>query len=216
MNSVPVRDTSHCLLLRLKYVFLAVLCSICLDVFPAHANQVSVTLSNIMFTGLNACSGICKETFNASFIWDTASGTVVPGTMITNTTGPLGPFNQFSTANSSFPGIPDLIWKGSLPSTIHWIPLDNPPGWPSPGTYAPTNVSLHCQLGSEVDPCADLFGFVTSIPATTGSISVSAVPEPSTAILMALGILGFVLLLLRQQEGNSARRRICQALSRLD
>ena len=181
---------------------MAVLCSICLDTFPAHANQVSVTLSNIIFTGLNVCSGICKETFNASFIWDATFGTVVPGTMTTSTTGPHEPFNQFSTANSSFPGIPDLIWKGSLPSAIHWIPLDNPPGWPSPGTYAPTNVSLHCQLGSEVDPCADLFGFVVGIPATTGSISItpsSTVPEPPTAILMAFGILGFVLLWFRQQ-----------------
>jgi hypothetical protein len=116
---------------------------------------------------------------------------VVSGTMSSSTTGPLGPFNQFSTANSSFPGIPDLIWMESLPSTIHWIPLDNPPGWPSPGTYAPTNVSLHCQLGSEVDPCADLFGFVASIPATTGSISVtpaSAVPEPSTWLLFGSGL----------------------------
>lgn len=208
MNSVPWRNRwtavsfSHCQLLRLKYFSLAVFCSICLDAFPAHANQVSVTLSNIIFTGLNACSGICKETFSASFIWDATFGTVVPATMTTSTTGPLEPFNQFSTANSSFPGIPDLIWKGSLPSTIHWIPLDNPPGWPSQGTYAPTNVSLHCQLGSEVDPCADLFGFVTSIPATTGNVTVTAVPEPSAAISMAFGILGFILLLLRQRRNH--------------
>ena len=155
-----------------------------------QADQLSVSLSNITFLGVNACSGICKEIFNSTFVWDTGFGGVVPGSISTSSTGPLGPFNTFSVTSSPLPGIPKFTWSESLPSTIQWIPSDNPPGWPHPGTYSASNVSLHCQLGSEVDPCADLFGFVSSIPASSGNITVtSAVPEPSTMILTASGIL---------------------------
>ena len=168
-----------------------ILVLLCLVKTPVYADQLSVSLSNITFIGLNACSGTCQEIFSASFLWETTTAGIVPGSMSTSSTGPLGPFNAFSVTSSAFPGIPNIIWREPpLPSTIQWIPSDNPPGWPHPGSYSASNVSLHCQLGSEVDPCADLFGFVSSLPASSGRITVtSTVPEPSTAMLLATGIL---------------------------
>jgi hypothetical protein len=161
----------------LPLLVLVCLCSAC----PLFADTLQVTFSAGDFDTLG-------ETISGSFLWDTQTN-VVSNVAITSS----GPFAFLSTIQ--FDGFAplgnpynypagSLIFMGSLDvtNTVSWqmnyadhVFLD-PPIVPAPGVYS----GVPFDLGGA--------GVGRNVPGT-GEVTVTAVPEPGTALLFGLGVL---------------------------
>ena len=174
----------------------------------ARADQIDlVTVSNLTFqaaAGNFSCPGVpgmlvpCTETFNASFEWDNTTETLVPGTDNVSATGALsaadvaGPWTITKADYSVIPLVqgpyiaeypgPDYI---AISDTDWETPM-------TPGVYPYTNASMACyEAPSQCDSLFDFYptpGTVVSPTAISGTITIAAVPEPSTVLLLAAGL----------------------------
>jgi hypothetical protein len=156
------------------------------------------TVSNLTFVGDNACavsgSGTgtspCIETFNISFEVDQADFTfnVVPGTESFKSSGPISGLGCCTDLLAEA-GFAEISGGGAEfdfgPVMLLQTPLQI-------GTYAINGVIFKCPAGT----CAD--DFFSGIPVTennlnppfgSGTLTISAMPEPPMLAMMFLGIL---------------------------
>lgn len=180
--------------------FVAAVCLLFLSVLPAHADSLvgpayNVT-GSVVFTGTNACGGVCTETVDFSFTFQWV-----------NTTGLFGPGNY----GSYIPGSFSATQFGSLGSAPITMSNDGHIFCCGPGTYIPMNafngeLDLDVSLfGASPDPglptvgdaflfscnaeCFQAFG--GRVGAGEGyavTYTVTATPEPATLGLLAGGL----------------------------
>lgn len=82
---------------------------------------VSLTLSNVTFTGSSVCGPVCTETFSGSFLWDNTTGALVLGSGQVSSAGALlGPPFAFAGAGlaKDFLGLPFLEALWTSPDEI--------------------------------------------------------------------------------------------------
>jgi hypothetical protein len=158
--------------------------------------------------GNAACGATpCAETFNATFQWDNATESLVPGTEAVSASGALspsdtaGPWTIFD--NISYPGPHLGFGIVEYPGPDYIFISDT--NWETPvipGVYSYTNANLSCdEAPTQCDTLFDFTpgsGLVTGPTAVAGTIAISqaSAPEPSSLILI-----GSVLLIV------GARRR---------
>jgi hypothetical protein len=150
---------------------------------PCLADSIdSIDMANITFTGNNSCTpSPCKDIFNATWLWDATTDSVVPNSMSVSNSGVLGNFSLYDVTTYSFQfnstTLPDydasLWYFGS--------------SFPALGTYPLSEVYLYCGGGV----CSTDFGSGYSNP-SSGTVTVTdppvpAVPEPSSFSLLLLG-----------------------------
>ena len=179
---------------------------------------VQVSVSGLTLDGLNACgpsNSLCTQTLNESFQWDNTTGSYVAGTFSFSTHGALGssfstqfpptPLSNFTL--TAFIGAVTQIEDPALDNievfintpptaTFDQFPPGNYTIFSSPGPSAPPFTivgALHCEPPA-FSACVSEFGSVASptgpgLLASSGMATVSAVPEPSNALLMGAGCL---------------------------
>jgi hypothetical protein len=154
---------------------------------------VQVTISNATFIGNNSCSpSSCSEILNAQYQLDVTGNQVVPGSVSytgTGTSGTLSLSGLFAGSSSGgcFDG-PCPVFVGNSSPAYVWLVWDNPTtAYPATGTYSLSQLFMSCEAG---DSCPNQFGSQTT--ASSGSITVSAVPEPSSLLLLGTGLLSLM------------------------
>jgi hypothetical protein len=151
-----------------------------------RADEVQVTMS-ITFNGSATCGVLCSETLDGSFLWNTT--TQAASDLSETFTGPIsyGTFGvsgtstdlqmTFSDAGGDFATIGTDMGTGS-PILGSYTPVGGAPG---PGEFSVVDSACVTPL------ClADL----NNGGVGAASLTVAATPEPGTASLMVIGLLG--------------------------
>lgn len=179
------------------FVFAALLF---LCALPAMADGIdSVSVSNATFTG-QCSSGPCTETFNFSFDisanidWSGGGPRTIPITgVMVDATGFLGQFSNPGVANIFHDYIGFYDGLGDEVDLLGW----GPAGFSGPG-----NLALYaCQSAACINAFSSVpgafvppFGYVSWwINSTGGTMNVTDpanVPEPSSFLLLGVGLLG--------------------------
>jgi hypothetical protein len=175
----------------------------------------SVNLSNVTFVGKNVCgpSGTqaCTETITGSLVFDATTGFPNFGSPA-NVSGPL--LSPFVVGGLEAIYVPCCTfapsWTNNSGDLIGFIVSTTTDPRPSlsvfipPGNYPVSDVALVC--GSGV--CTADFGVsgvFAPLSASSGTVSVTVVPEPPSLALVTSGILGLALTL------HKTRRRFGSA-----
>jgi PEP-CTERM motif len=163
----------------------------------AHAQDLQVT-DLVDFQSPSQPS--LQMLFYTQFVFDPASGQIVPGTMTYSVTDPfgLGPFAAPKSDDGSS-GFFNFIGPNNT-----WIQIGNEYGsplpWPSPGTYGSMDTVLLCGVngGTVASGCSNYLADAGYTPANNGTLTFREVPaetpEPSSLALLAAGGLLFGLL----------------------
>jgi hypothetical protein len=140
-----------------------------------------------------SCTSPCPVVFNATFEVNTTTNTIVPGSMNFTESDPFG-LGPFTAPSGSFAG-----GFGNWTSPSGWIIQIEFSSFPIPmltypelGTYTPQDISLDCFPTPPATACTPTpiqTGFVDgfNIP-TTGSLEITATPEPPTFLLFGVGL----------------------------
>ena len=146
---------------------------------PAYADDLQVTMTVPFF--INAAT----ENITTSFDWNTATD------VISNvvTTGGGFTFDGVGSFDPVTGGIQSMIWTDALGSYFEQDPEyeigTNGEILPSPGTYG-IEIYEYCSA----EECGTPFPQVS----TTGAFPVVSTPEPSTLLLLGIGVLGLTMM----------------------
>lgn len=183
------------LLLVLGLLFVAAL--------PAHADSFDI-FGDVIFTrgSVNAMGGFSPgrtvESFTTNFIWDTVTNSVTDMTF--TATGRLGRNFAFIGDTPEASGFTSFLWENRRATIGLFLPPLNNFGFE--GQFGGTKgLSLHCLN----DKCSDDFGpngfMIADIESRTFaspvSSSASPVPEPTSLVLLAVGLCGMSLVMRR-------------------
>lgn len=156
-------------------------------------SSVEVTISNATFIGNDTCiPGPCSEVFNAQYQLDVTTNQVVSGSVSYQGTGTLGTLSLVHLFAGTTSGVcsdgPCPIFVGNLNPAYVWLTWDNPTtAYPAIGTYSILQLFMTCEAA---DSCPNQFSQDTV--ASSGTITVGAVPEPSSLFLFSSGLVGLV------------------------
>jgi hypothetical protein len=168
--------------------------------FYSHAQDLQVT-DSVDFQSPSQPN--LQMVFYTQFVFDPATGVIVPGTMTYTITDPFG-MGPFTAPSSGPSGFFNFIGPDNT-----WIQIGNNYGsdpWPGVGTYGPFDTAILCGVngGSVSASCASNFDNAGFTPANSGTLTVqndpAETPEPSTFILLAAGglLFGFIELIRRR------------------
>jgi hypothetical protein len=192
---------------------------------------VQVTISNLVFSGNDACgpSGVtlCSEVLNASYQWDNSTNSYIAGSLSFNATGVLGsslPFvNPAFLVTGNGPNPEVFVQFGDASNDLFNIVLTETNDALTAGTYPEVatmafaggvpagsyTAFLLCNFTAptSADTCNTpdypvLFtGPYSGAFNSSGTVSISEVPEPATITNLGTGLLCLLLVtLLRQKQ----------------
>jgi hypothetical protein len=147
----------------------------------AHADQVAVDAQAVFPDA---------ETFSVSFEWDMVASQIVPNSMLFSSSGPIGPFTLFSAGQGS--PLPGFVWINS-PSGDEFEILFGVLGgtgkrFPDLGAYPTVMMDFSCPTFSP--PCLGTPSRMINVD--SGSLALSAVPEPPNLFLLSCGLLSLL------------------------
>ena len=190
-----------------KYLLAMALClaAVMLPSAVLADDIVDVTVSNLTINGRSVCgssgTSLCSEVFNSSFLWDNTTSTVVSGSLQFSSTGPLGSFGVILGPVFDAFG-PDVVVTAQDSFTdIFSFHFDLSGQTLTPGTYPLQQLftpgAMTSGLTCEGDPCITDFAFAglpppVAVNASSVTATVTAAPEPTSAVLLGTSLLGLV------------------------
>lgn len=156
--------------------------AVCVTPRPVRANIAQVDMSNITFNGTSACSASPCEQFDISFDWNTATHSLIPGSMAVQSFGAFGSFTFKGEIGSSLGTA--FVWSDSQGLVLTLLTSCSPNQLGAGCTPNLNQVDLVCTTSA----CAKDFGI--SVHPNSGSISDPvSTPEPSLLLQLLLGLL---------------------------
>ena len=166
---------------------LALALALCLTPRPVRANIAQVDMSNITFNGTSACSSSPCEQFDISFDWNTATHSLVPGSMTVQSFGAFGNFTFKGEAASSLGTA--FVWSDPQGVLLTLLTSCSPGQLGAGCTITLNQMDLTCTTLA----CARDFGVgghILYVHPSSGSISDPVhAPEPSLLLQLLLGLL---------------------------
>jgi hypothetical protein len=193
---------------------LALALAVCVTPRPLRANIAQVDMSNITFNGTGACPSSPCETFNISFDWNTASHSLVPGSMTVQSFGAFGNFTFKGETGSSLGTA--FVWSDSQGLVLTLLTSCSPGQLGADCTPNLNQVDLTCTTSA----CAKDFGIsghTLYVHPNSGSISDPVLtPEPSLLLQLLLGLLflGFFACWTRVKEFFSSQSCLSRETAR--
>ena len=161
---------------------LALALAVCVTPRSVRANIAQVDMSNITFDGTRACSASPCEQFDISFDWNTASHSLVPGSMTVQSFGAFGNFTFKGETGSSLGTA--FVWSDPQGVVLTLLTSCSPGQLGAGCTINLNQVDLTCTTLA----CAKDFGI--SVHPNSGSISDPVLAaEPSLLLQLLLGLL---------------------------